>query len=235
MLPFGVTVQSTVPQRSEILEGLTNYPVLVSLLHSSVEQFILNKVANIACCWETRATEHLTNTCYWTPHKHMLLNTSQTCYWTPHKHVLLNASQTCATEPHKHVLLNTSQTRATEHLTNMCYWTPHTCANGNNSQTRDTEQLTNMWYWTTEKHWLWKNSGTIFSLSKRELCVDCWLLMALHWTPESQLIWSYWCTLRTEDAGTFCFIISRKISVCYYPENMVYCTSSLVGWLVKVV
>jgi hypothetical protein len=27
MLPFGVTIQSTVPQRSEILEGLMNYPV----------------------------------------------------------------------------------------------------------------------------------------------------------------------------------------------------------------
>ena len=28
MLPFGVTVLVTVPQRSEIPEGLTNYPVL---------------------------------------------------------------------------------------------------------------------------------------------------------------------------------------------------------------
>jgi len=27
MLPFGVTIQATVPQRSEIPEGLTNYPV----------------------------------------------------------------------------------------------------------------------------------------------------------------------------------------------------------------
>jgi hypothetical protein len=29
MLPFGVNIPATVPQRSEILEGLTNYPVLV--------------------------------------------------------------------------------------------------------------------------------------------------------------------------------------------------------------
>jgi len=28
MPPFGVTVPATVPQRSEIPEGLTNYPVL---------------------------------------------------------------------------------------------------------------------------------------------------------------------------------------------------------------
>ena len=28
MLPFGVTIPATVPQRSEIPEGLTNYPVL---------------------------------------------------------------------------------------------------------------------------------------------------------------------------------------------------------------
>ena len=28
MLPFGVTIPTTVPQRSEIPEGLTNYPVL---------------------------------------------------------------------------------------------------------------------------------------------------------------------------------------------------------------
>ena len=27
MLPFGVTIPATVPQRSEIPEGLTNYPV----------------------------------------------------------------------------------------------------------------------------------------------------------------------------------------------------------------
>jgi hypothetical protein len=28
MLPFGVTIPATVPQRSEILEGLINYPVI---------------------------------------------------------------------------------------------------------------------------------------------------------------------------------------------------------------
>jgi hypothetical protein len=28
MLPFGVTIPATVPQRSEIPEGVTNYPVL---------------------------------------------------------------------------------------------------------------------------------------------------------------------------------------------------------------
>jgi hypothetical protein len=28
MLPFGMTIPVTVPQRSEIPEGLTNYPVL---------------------------------------------------------------------------------------------------------------------------------------------------------------------------------------------------------------
>jgi len=30
MLPFGMTILATVPQRSEIPEGLTNYPVFVS-------------------------------------------------------------------------------------------------------------------------------------------------------------------------------------------------------------
>ena len=29
MLPFGVTIPATVPQRSEIPEGLMNYPVLL--------------------------------------------------------------------------------------------------------------------------------------------------------------------------------------------------------------
>ena len=32
MLPFGVTIPATVPQRSEIPEGLTNYPVYCNLL-----------------------------------------------------------------------------------------------------------------------------------------------------------------------------------------------------------
>ena len=30
MLPFGVTIPATVPQRSEIPEGLTNYPVYIA-------------------------------------------------------------------------------------------------------------------------------------------------------------------------------------------------------------
>jgi hypothetical protein len=30
MLPFGVTIPATVPQRSEIPEGLMNYPILIS-------------------------------------------------------------------------------------------------------------------------------------------------------------------------------------------------------------
>ena len=32
MLPFGMPVPATVPQRSEILEGLTNYPALSNIL-----------------------------------------------------------------------------------------------------------------------------------------------------------------------------------------------------------
>ena len=34
MLPFGVTISATVPQRSEIPEGLTNYPVFGGSLHT---------------------------------------------------------------------------------------------------------------------------------------------------------------------------------------------------------
>jgi len=34
MLPFGVTVPATVPQRSEILEGLVNYSVYIDLMVS---------------------------------------------------------------------------------------------------------------------------------------------------------------------------------------------------------
>ena len=34
MLPFGVTIPATVPQRSEIPEGLTNYPVYKYKIHT---------------------------------------------------------------------------------------------------------------------------------------------------------------------------------------------------------
>ena len=34
MLPFGVTIPATVPQRSEIPEGLTNYPVFITVFFS---------------------------------------------------------------------------------------------------------------------------------------------------------------------------------------------------------
>jgi len=34
MLPFGVTIPATVPQRSEIPKGLTNYPVYCIMANS---------------------------------------------------------------------------------------------------------------------------------------------------------------------------------------------------------
>jgi hypothetical protein len=36
MLPFGVTIPATVPQRSEIPEGLTNYPVYFNMIYLSI-------------------------------------------------------------------------------------------------------------------------------------------------------------------------------------------------------
>jgi hypothetical protein len=41
MLPFGVTIPATVPQRSEIPEGLMNYPVLIKYeqeTHNAVDK-----------------------------------------------------------------------------------------------------------------------------------------------------------------------------------------------------
>jgi hypothetical protein len=40
MLPFGVTIPATVPQRSEILEGLLNYPVLGSINNKNLQKNI---------------------------------------------------------------------------------------------------------------------------------------------------------------------------------------------------
>jgi len=44
MLPYGVTIPATVPQRSEIQEGLMNYPIYCKLLtrepYSDNEQII---------------------------------------------------------------------------------------------------------------------------------------------------------------------------------------------------
>jgi hypothetical protein len=36
MLPFGVTIPGTVPQRSEFPEGIMNYPVLLSLFVTEI-------------------------------------------------------------------------------------------------------------------------------------------------------------------------------------------------------
>ena len=41
MLPFGVTIPATVPQRSEIPKGLMNYPVFVGGTHEEKTQCIL--------------------------------------------------------------------------------------------------------------------------------------------------------------------------------------------------
>jgi len=38
MLPFGVIIPATVPQRSEILDGLMNYPVYLTKLHNDNEK-----------------------------------------------------------------------------------------------------------------------------------------------------------------------------------------------------
>jgi hypothetical protein len=40
MLPFGVTIPATVPQRSEILEGLMNYPVFKSYAMYKILLFV---------------------------------------------------------------------------------------------------------------------------------------------------------------------------------------------------
>jgi hypothetical protein len=42
MLPFGVTIPASVPQRSEIPEGLMNYPVLVVRFYHFEDPIIEN-------------------------------------------------------------------------------------------------------------------------------------------------------------------------------------------------
>jgi len=40
MLPFVVTIQATVPQKSEIPEGLMNYPVFIQCLYHFLYRFL---------------------------------------------------------------------------------------------------------------------------------------------------------------------------------------------------
>ena len=40
MLPFGMTIPATVPQSSEILEGIMNYPVLYAVYNEKLFQLI---------------------------------------------------------------------------------------------------------------------------------------------------------------------------------------------------
>jgi hypothetical protein len=47
MLPFGVTIPATVPQRSEIPEGLMNYPVLINTYVSLFLSIIPIKLINL--------------------------------------------------------------------------------------------------------------------------------------------------------------------------------------------
>jgi hypothetical protein len=56
MLPFGVTIPATVPQRSEIPEGLMNYHVYDIILDRVASYYIvrfgtlLNAVLSLECC-----------------------------------------------------------------------------------------------------------------------------------------------------------------------------------------
>ena len=47
MLPFGVTIPVTVPQRSEIPEGLMNYPVFLSLCTRFQMEVLTNTARNV--------------------------------------------------------------------------------------------------------------------------------------------------------------------------------------------
>jgi hypothetical protein len=49
MLPFGVTIPATVPQRSEIPEGLTNYPVCYVQFESLVRRVSSLRCAVLHC------------------------------------------------------------------------------------------------------------------------------------------------------------------------------------------
>jgi hypothetical protein len=46
MLPFGVTIPATVPQKSEIPVGLTNYPVKSALVNTAVKLRVAYKAGN---------------------------------------------------------------------------------------------------------------------------------------------------------------------------------------------
>jgi len=50
MLLFGVTIPATVPQRSEIPEGLMNYPVLLNKIacrHLHIEAYTFSKINSL--------------------------------------------------------------------------------------------------------------------------------------------------------------------------------------------
>jgi hypothetical protein len=65
MLPFGVTIPASVPQRSEILEGLLNYPVL-----SITSRSVVLRMRNVS---DKICTENL-NTHFVFNKLHFLLN-----------------------------------------------------------------------------------------------------------------------------------------------------------------
>ena len=50
MLPFGVTIPATVPQRSEIPEGLMNYPVLPFTYPTPISFFFFNLLTFTFTC-----------------------------------------------------------------------------------------------------------------------------------------------------------------------------------------
>ena len=53
MLPFGVTIPATVPQRSEIPEGLINYPVINSKsLNAETFVSLTSKIIQLYTEWE---------------------------------------------------------------------------------------------------------------------------------------------------------------------------------------
>jgi hypothetical protein len=61
MPPFGVTIPVTVPQRSETLEGLLNYPVYISnKMHMLQNLFYLINALHVSAVTITYLQEHKT-------------------------------------------------------------------------------------------------------------------------------------------------------------------------------
>ena len=158
MLPFDVTIPATVPQRSEIPEGLMNYPVLPKLSENYLQAYFQNgRDVWIYVEWRWPHKRVEINTCYVPTGTIQLLN------------LVLNTLHFC--------VISSFRREVDEN----CILLGHYAASSGNSLPTFRDNPWRLDRWVVRKRWWWIITTCCVITQKIAVLVDFW---AITWLPD---------------------------------------------------